>query len=142
MGEFTTKGIHFKKHTDKEVIEALQNTHGIITQAANKLGIGRSCLRNRINAHPELYKIMMEAREEIIDLAESVMIQKLQSGDANMAQFVLRTLGANRGYIDEHRFTAKIETTVESKYDFSKLSLEDKLNLEKILNNSTGHIES
>jgi len=133
MGEFTTKGIHFKKHSDAEVIEALRATHGIMSQAAKLLGLGSAGgLRNRINAKPKLYEVMMEARSEIVDLAETVMVQKLQMGDPNMAQFVLRTLGRDRGYITENVLTGTMDTrSVVLNYDFDKLTLEQKLSLEK-----------
>lgn len=102
----TTKGIGFTKHTDEQVIEALKATHGLISLAAKTLGLSSSGgLRTRIKNNPVLNEALKEARETVIDLAESGMIKKLEAEDANMIQFALRHLGASRGYIDSTHFS-------------------------------------
>ena len=97
------------KATKTEVIEAIQNYDGIVSEVARSLKMTPEAIRLRIKKHPELQAAQMEAREALVDKAESQLRKAVDSGAAWATKFVLETWGKSRG------FTKLIE--VESKDD-------------------------
>ena len=56
-------------------------------------------LRKYIRVHAKCQAVKIEAREKIKDKAESGLIQLLNDHDWRAIQFVLLTLGKDRGYV-------------------------------------------
>lgn len=90
--------------TLKQIEQALRKSAGIQARAAELLeeATGIKCSRKVINdavrRHPELQQASLEAEEETLDLAESVVVKHLHGGDLNAARFFLETKGKHRGY--------------------------------------------
>jgi hypothetical protein len=81
------------------VCDALRATHGLVEPAARILGMDGGNLRAFIRRHSRCQAVQREARARILDLAESKLIQLLNDGDWRAVQFVLITLGQERGYV-------------------------------------------
>lgn len=89
--------------TIEEVRTALWVNEGNITKAALTLKVDSSRLRRYIAASPRLSAEKEEARNQILDKAEEVVIEALSDEEDvvrkdSMAKYVLSNLGKERGY--------------------------------------------
>lgn len=105
--------VKYRRITTKQIADALRETGGVVNLSARLLGIDPSNLRKRIRREPELQAVLEACREDLADLAEAQLKQKILEGDLNAITFVLRTLGKGRGY-SERLFPAKpLPTMIE-----------------------------
>jgi len=86
------------KFTQKEVIDALRSSGGIISLAARKLGCSRTTIYNYIQRYSKIREAYEEIIETWLDIAEMKLLQKILEGDLRAIIFYLRTKGASRGY--------------------------------------------
>lgn len=85
----------------KAMIEALEASLGIVTQACKAVGIARSTHYEWFNSDPE-YKTAVEAIADIaLDFAESQLHKQIQNGEVSSTIFYLKTKGKKRGYIEK-----------------------------------------
>jgi len=84
----------------KAITEALQQACGRVTEAARRLGCSREHLHRRIRSDAALQAALDSAREELIDLAESKLVEKIRQGNLTAIIFALKTLGKQRGYTE------------------------------------------
>lgn len=100
-----------QKVTDKQIELALYKTSGILAQAAAVLSssigekITRQAIWRRVKRSKKLQQAQLDAREQIIDLAESVVTKALLDGNWKVAVNVLKTLGKERGYCERQELT-------------------------------------
>jgi len=85
-----------------EVRTAIWMNAGNVTAAAEQLKVTSLRLRNFIKHSPYLLREQGEAREQVLDKAESVVLEALNDEDASrkdtMARYVLSNVGKGRGY--------------------------------------------
>lgn len=81
-----------------------------ITMVCKKLGITRATYNNWCKHNEDFKKAVEEMREFIVDYAESVLIQALDNGDVKAAQFILKTVGKHRGYVENIDVTSNGHT--------------------------------
>lgn len=103
-------------HPLDKVAAVLTASSGNITKAARDLGINRGNLKKRIDTHPELQALLMDLRDEIVDIAEDNIYKDVRDGDSGASRFVLSTLGKDRGWVTRQENSNKepIEITVRS----------------------------
>ncbi len=82
----------------KALIETLRSCDGIPSQTARALGISAQAIRKRIRTDKVLQAIADEAKEGLIDLAQSKLRPAIEEGDFRAVKFVLETLGKGRGF--------------------------------------------
>lgn len=87
----------------EECRTAIWQSRGNITEAAKRLKIPSSRLRNFVSRSAYLSAELAEAREQLIDMAENVVYEALSdttdtSRQDSMARFVLSGPGKTRGY--------------------------------------------
>lgn len=70
----------------------------MLTYAARTLGCTIHTIRNYIDRYPELSLVRVEAREEIVDMAEMALVKQIQEGNAACIIFALNQLGRHKGY--------------------------------------------
>lgn len=87
-----------KRHTVADYTEALTKSHGLVAFAARRLGVSRQAVYNMINRHPEVNEAMIDAREELLDLAETKVFAAVAQGNLKICCWVLERLGKHRGY--------------------------------------------
>lgn len=97
------------KIAKKELLNELQNCDGQVVDIAQRFGITPRGLRKRIQENADLKAAQLEARERLVDIAQSKLGDAVRKGDAWAVKFTLETWGKSRG------FTKVIE--VESKDD-------------------------
>jgi hypothetical protein len=100
------------RYTVPDVIAALQEAKGMISEAAHILNCHPNTVRGYIERHPTVAAAHREQREGFLDVAELALLKAIHAGEVSAITFALRTIGRERGY-GEH-----IEHDVEVKsYD-------------------------
>jgi hypothetical protein len=87
------------RQTKKALIEALQKSLGVVTQACKTVGIARATFYEYYNNDPEFKKACDDTGELAIDFVESKLFKQIESGDTTASIFYLKTKGKHRGYI-------------------------------------------
>ena len=92
-----------KRYSYDEVVDVIQKSEGVRTTICKLLDCSQTQLRNYLEEHQELKQVMLDAREQILDLAESVIRENLtQTKDPYLrqkcAEFTLKTIGRHRGW--------------------------------------------
>jgi hypothetical protein len=84
----------------RAMIEALEKTLGIVTQAANMVGIHRTTHYLWLE-QDEVYKQAVEGITDIaLDFAEGKLHQRIKDDSDTAIIFYLKTKGKKRGYIE------------------------------------------
>ena len=104
--------------------EAIVAAHGILSSAARRLGCSRTAIHKACKRHPTVQKALDEARDEILDLAESRLFEAVNAGSLPAVMFMLSTIGRDRGYVtrqevDEGTFKTPDEISAMSNEEFS-----------------------
>lgn len=89
------------------VIDALIETRGLLTLAADKLGVSRRTLYEYRQRWPEIDEEVEAWRERRLDKAEFKLDDAVEAGELQAIFFVLNCLGAKRGYGNK----SKVELT-------------------------------
>ena len=92
-----------KRYSYAEVVDVIQKSEGVRTTICKLLDCSQTQLRNYLEEHPELKQVMLDAREQILDLAESVIRENLTQTEnpelrQKAAEFTLKTIGRHRGW--------------------------------------------
>jgi hypothetical protein len=103
------KTLHKIPHA--KIVAAIRKSKGCIADAAKLAGCSPAWLRRLVNKHAVIKEVLDEEREQLIDLSEMTIREKVESGDVDTAKFVLRTLGRNRGWGENLRFDASVNAT-------------------------------
>ena len=102
-----------KRHTVADYTEAITKSHGLVAFAARRLGVSRQAVYNMVNRHPEVNEAMIDAREELLDLAESKVFAAVARGNLKICCWVLERLGKHRGYTRQFIMTPSGPTAQE-----------------------------
>ena len=92
--------------TNAAIEQALRESSGIYSAAsqwiAQNIGVNysRQAIAKRVQASPELQKVLEDTIEETIDVAESRLQELIASGNITAILFYLRTKGKHRGYTE------------------------------------------
>lgn len=93
------------------VEDALKRSMGNISLAAKSLGFDRSTLYHRIKKNPKLKTIVDDARETLVDVAESALYSAVTKKEAWAVCFTLKTQGRARGYVERTELIQRTEET-------------------------------
>lgn len=85
---------------EEEVIGAIQSLNGNIAAVCRGLGTNRRTFDRWMERHPNAQQALSEAREEMLDMAESSLYRQVLNGQAWAVCFFLKTQGRKRGYIE------------------------------------------
>lgn len=96
-----------KYDSPEPIIEALKTTRGMLTLAADKLGVSRRTLYVYRQRWPEIDQEVEEWRERRVDTAEIALDKAVMNGELQAIFFVLNCLGRDRGYGNQ----SKLEVT-------------------------------
>lgn len=82
------------------MIQSLEKTLGIVTDAAKLTGIDRTTHYNWMESDKD-YKTKVDSINDIaIDFVESKLHDKIKEGDTTAIIFYLKTKGKKRGYVE------------------------------------------
>jgi len=86
--------------TVPELKKDLSDARGNVSAVARKHGVDWSTINKRVQESPVLQQVLRDARESMLDNAESKLYSKALEGDTTCLTFFLRTQGRHRGYVD------------------------------------------
>lgn len=91
--------------TDAQIAAGLRAQRGNISATAEALGVDRRTIYRRVTDNTELEAIWKEARESLIDVAESALLKLINEGNVAAIIFALKTQGRARGYSERLELT-------------------------------------
>ena len=84
----------------KAMLAALEKSLGVVTTAANSVGITRKTHYDWLQKDKE-YAAQVEALENmVLDFAESQLHKQINEGNTTATIFLLKTKGKKRGYVE------------------------------------------
>lgn len=116
-----------EKYSSEQVAEALVAAGGVQADAARILGCGRATINGYVRRYPDLQQLIIDTREENLDLAESQLIKKMKEGNMTAVIFYLKTQGKQRGYVEKGEAPARADEGA----DYSQMSTEELQALER-----------
>jgi 3'-phosphoadenosine 5'-phosphosulfate sulfotransferase len=96
---------HKPKYTTEQIVDALRQTHGLISKAAERLNCSTSTIYERKLGSKAIQQAIDECRDEIIDYAELALRSAVLERQPWAVALVLRTIGRKRGYYESHEVT-------------------------------------
>lgn len=120
-----------ERYTTDQVIQAIQETKGMLTIAARRLNCDPRTIRNYIERHPTVAQAFKEQREGFLDTAELALMKAVQEGEAWAVSFALKTIGKSRGYIERIQVEndpidwAKVDDATLAQYRAGKITEAD-----------------
>ena len=97
--------------TAREYAQAIIDAEGLVSNAAQRLGVNRGAVYAAVKKHPNVQQALEDARERTVDMAESKLYSKIRDGDMTAIIFFLKTIGKYRGYIE--RLDIKVDQEVQ-----------------------------
>ena len=106
-------------HTVKQILKAIENSGGIKTNVAKKLGVARQTIDRYQRLYPKIAKALEEEMSMVRDKAESNIFAGIQKGDIPISQWLLRYKG---GYVEktEQKVEGEVKTIIEVRYEDEK----------------------
>lgn len=101
--------------TVEQIANALEKKAGNITGAAKALKVTRQALHHRISNDETLQKIVTDAREALVDVAESQLLKQIKLGNTATIIFALKTQGKSRGYVERSEVSGPNGGPIETK---------------------------
>jgi len=96
-----TNGITKKRErTAERIIGAIHKFQGLLTLAAPAAGVSYGTIMRYMNDFESVKQASIQAREHMIDFAESKLYQNIKGGDNTAIIFYLKTQAKHRGYIE------------------------------------------
>ena len=87
-----------KRLTQKQIIDALYKSRGILGAAADYLGCSRQTIYNRMKKEVKIAEAYEDANETALDFTESKLFANIKSGKENSIFYHLNNKGESRGY--------------------------------------------
>jgi hypothetical protein len=85
----------------KKLLEALEETLGIVTDACRKAKVSRSQYYEWLKTDSEFKAAVDDIQELQMDFVESMLLKNIKKGKEQSILFYLRTKGKKRGYSEE-----------------------------------------
>jgi hypothetical protein len=111
----------------RAMLEALEKSLGVVTTAANKVGITRKTHYDWLQKDPEYAENVADIENVSLDFSESQLYKQIGKGNTSATIFHLKTKGRKRGYIERQ------EITHQGGIPISKMSNEAIEQIDKIL---------
>ena len=92
------KSRHIKKEA---MIQALENSLGVVTIACKKLDLPRSTFYKWLKEDKKFAKQVKEIDNIALDFVESKLHNQIEKGNTSATIFYLKTKGKKRGYIEK-----------------------------------------
>ena len=102
-----------RHHSLAEIRKALETHRGCVYLAAESLGLWPSAVYARIAKSPELRELLDLYDGRLVDLAELKLQQAVRDGERWAVQFLLKTKGRSRGYVERQEVEASGRVKLE-----------------------------
>lgn len=87
------------------VAAALAEVYGNVSAVAKKFGVCRTSVVELIQKRPSLQRVLKDAREGMLDNAETSLHKSVLDGQGWAVCFCLKTAGKHRGYVERQELT-------------------------------------
>lgn len=94
----------------RAVIEALQESLGIVTTACINAGIDRSTFYEWVKNDAEFAKTVDDIEDVTLDFVEGKLLQNVNANDTQSILFYLKTKGKRRGYTERTEVKVELPT--------------------------------
>ena len=98
--------------TAAQFIAAIPGSGGIITTIAKRVKCSWHTAKKYIETYPTVAQAYGDEVESIADVAETVLIKAMQSGDLSAVKFYLSTKAKHRGYTPEVSVVGAVELSI------------------------------
>ncbi len=105
------------KYSEKQMVEAIRGSGGIVSVVARRLGCGRATIYRYCDRFPSVAEALENEREVLLDAAEKGLFDAAEGGDLYAIIFALKTLGKDRGYHFRVDIARIVEDEVETILD-------------------------
>lgn len=105
----------------KAVLEALQQSLGIVTTACQATGVGRTQFYEWKKTDAEFAKAVEDIEEVTLDFVEDKLLQNVKNNDTQSILFYLKTKGKGRGYAERTEIQADITSGGKTFVGFSSV---------------------
>ena len=96
----TNKSLQYKKL----LIGAMEQCHGIVSDACKSVGVSRVTYYKYYNEDLVFKEAIDETECAVLDYVEGELFNKIKLGDTACIIFYLKTKGKKRGYIERNEF--------------------------------------
>jgi len=93
------------EHHKKAVLEALEASLGVVTQACKMADVGRTTFYKWMKEDEEFALKVEEIENVALDYSESKLFDQISAGNITAIIFHLKTKGKKRGYIEKQEIT-------------------------------------
>ena len=93
--------------TAQKICEALYASHGLLTLAAKKAGVGYRTVCRYVAEYPSVAEAVVESKEAMLDFAEGKLYEQISQNNMTAIIFYLKTQAKARGYIERQEFTGE-----------------------------------
>src|SRR5918995_7372462 len=91
----------YRKYTQEEMIEALEESRGLIAPAARALGCWRETIRSYLEEYTAVARAKLDQQEAVKDMAENALYAAILRGEAWAICFYLKCMAKDRGYVEK-----------------------------------------
>ena len=88
------------KFTAEQMIDAIREAEGNLSDAARLLHCTRQTVHNYVNRYSTVEQAYEEENEKFIDEAQGQLRKHVKRGSLPAVMFVLKTKGKSRGYVE------------------------------------------
>jgi len=105
------------RHKKNTLLQALEQSLGVVTRACEIAGIHRSTFYEYLNNDEEFAKAVKSIDDIALDFAESQLHKQIKEGNSTSTIFYLKTKGKRRGYVEKQEIDhttqgEKIQTNI------------------------------
>jgi Bacterial regulatory protein, Fis family len=105
----------YRKDTQEQMIEALEQSKGLIAPAARALGCSRDTIRSYLEEYPAVGQAKLDQEEAVKDMAENALYAAILRGEAWAICFYLKCRAKDRGYVERAELTGANAAPVKIK---------------------------
>lgn len=91
--------------SNSQLKAALKKNLGVISLAAQELGVTRQAVHGRVNRSPELQAWIADIEETMLDAAEAVIKEAVAKKDRQTTRWFLERKGRSRGWVTRSEVT-------------------------------------
>jgi len=105
-----------QKFPNEQIIQAIQETKGMLTLTAKRLGIEYHTMQSYVAKNPDIQEALHETKNALLDAVELTLYDKaIKERDITALIFLAKTQGKARGYSEktetEHSGALEIRIT-------------------------------
>lgn len=116
------------QHNKKALIQALEQSMGIVTNACKLVGLNRSTFYEYYNNDKVFANEVDSMQNYVIDFAETKLLENIKDKKETSIIFYLKTKGRGRGYIERKEVIDNQAESSEFNYDAMPIELLKELN--------------